>query len=153
MKTGDWSRWWALPANDRLALGLAFVWLPLTGLGLRWLGFKRMQDRVASSAHLSQSPPEYAVERARTLSRWVGVAARRGMARGTCLTQSLTLLRLLQREGVMGQLRIGVRLQAGQLDAHAWVEVDGQPVNDSPDVTARYAAYDHTRPFDSRSFR
>lgn len=112
-----------------------------------------MQDRVASSAHLSQSPPEYAIERARTLSRWVGVAARRGMARGTCLTQSLTLLRLLQREGMMGQLRIGVRLQAGQLDAHAWVEVDGQPVNDSPDVTARYAAYDHTRPFDSRSFR
>ncbi len=153
MRTGDWARWWALPANDWLALALAFVWLPLTGLGLRWLGFKRMQDRVATRAIPSETPPEIAVERGRTLSRWVGVAARCGLVRGTCLTQSLTLLRLLQREGMMGQLRIGVRMQADQLDAHAWVEVDGQPVNDSPDVTTRYAAYAHTRPFNSRSFR
>lgn len=136
-----------------MALGLAFVWLPLMSLGLRWLGFKNMQRRVAVPMDASVAPLEGAKDRARTVSRWVEVAARRGVVRGTCLTQSLALLRLLRREEIVGQLRIGVRLQAGQLDAHAWVEVDGEPMNDSPDVATRYAAYDHTLPFDSRSFR
>lgn len=153
MRPGNWGRWRALPANDRLALSLAFVWLPLFVLGLRWLGFKKMQDQVTKPSNMAVASPAQAKDRARTVSRWVDVAARRGVVRGTCLTQSLTLLRLLRREDIVGQLRIGVRMQAGQLDAHAWVEVDGEPVNDSQDVASRYAAYSNTRPFNSGSFR
>jgi hypothetical protein len=34
-----------------------------------------------------------------------------------------------------------VRFEEGVLTAHAWVEKDGIPVNDNPEVVARYAAF------------
>jgi hypothetical protein len=48
-----------------------------------------------------------------------------------CLMRSLVLLRVLARRGVSGQLVIAVRPQErDQLNAHAWVEVRGQPLLD-----------------------
>lgn len=45
-----------------------------------------------------------------------------------CLMRSLVLLRMLARRGVAGNLVIAVRPQEDlTLDAHAWVEIDGQP--------------------------
>ena len=48
---------------------------------------------------------------------------------------------LLRRRGVQSQLCIGVRLTQGALDAHAWVECEGVPVNDNPDVNAQFASF------------
>jgi transglutaminase superfamily protein len=46
-----------------------------------------------------------------------------------CLMRSLVLLRVLARRGVSGELVIAVRPEArDRLDAHAWVEVAGQPL-------------------------
>jgi len=46
-----------------------------------------------------------------------------------CLMRSLVLLRLLARRGTTGRLVVAVAPPAGdQLDAHAWVEVDGEPL-------------------------
>jgi hypothetical protein len=59
-----------------------------------------------------------------------------------CLVRSLCLQWLLRRRGVASELRIGARLVGGQLESHAWVEVDGRPVNDAPDVAERYAAFE-----------
>mgnify|MGYP000718269785 CR=1 FL=1 len=41
------------------------------------------------------------------------------------------------------ELRLGVR-KAPDLEAHAWVEVAGRPVNDDDDVRRRYAAFDRS---------
>jgi hypothetical protein len=38
-------------------------------------------------------------------------------------------------------LRIGVRLSEGKLDAHAWVEHTGIPINDRPDVSTDFAPF------------
>ncbi len=40
------------------------------------------------------------------------------------------------------RLRIGVRLDDAAFDAHAWVEVEGVPVNDKPDIARHFAAFD-----------
>jgi len=72
----------------------------------------------------------------------VGIAARRGLWRATCLPRALTLWRLLRHQGLRAELRIGVRKEAGLLDAHAWVEYDGLPLDDASDVAERYAAFD-----------
>lgn len=152
MTLADWRRWQALPPNDRRSILLAMIGLPLVGVGIRWLGFKAMQRRIMG-ASVACSTDAQGTDRAMVLARWVDAAARRGVYSGTCLSRSMTLLWLLRRERIAGQLRIGVRMVAGQLDAHAWVEVDSQPVNDQPDVSRRYAAYEHTMPFDGRSFR
>jgi hypothetical protein len=62
--------------------------------------------------------------------------------RSRCLQRSLVLAWLLRRRGIDGRLRIGVQTDEGGLIAHAWVEVAGEPVNDTRDHCARYAAFE-----------
>jgi hypothetical protein len=45
-----------------------------------------------------------------------------------CLVRATTLRRHLVAAGLDATVRIGVRRDGAQLDAHAWVEVDGHPV-------------------------
>ena len=150
----DLRRWRALTSTERKHLAQALLGLTWVALGTRWLGFKAMHRRVTLSALVGGSlDTPCAVANARAIQRWVEVAARRGPIAGTCLTRSLTLLMLLKREGIPGDLRIGVRLDAGKLDAHAWVEVNGEPVNETPDVASRYAAYERTVPINSKGFQ
>jgi len=48
---------------------------------------------------------------------------------------------MLRRRGVASQLRIGVRINQGILDAHAWVEYAGTPVNDREDVGEQFSPF------------
>jgi len=59
-----------------------------------------------------------------------------------CLGESLTLVVLLQRLAYPASLRIGARRAAAGLEAHAWVELDGMPLNDRPDIAADYAPFE-----------
>ena len=72
----------------------------------------------------------------------VNRAANHVLGPATCLTRSLLLRWLLRRYGTPSDLRIGVRFEEGELAAHAWVEKDGIPLNDRPELVARYAAFD-----------
>jgi len=74
------------------------------------------------------------------LGRLVDIAANYHPFRPRCLPRSLALARLLARRGVSTDVRIGVRTEGGRLDAHAWVELDGRALNDSPTVHERFAA-------------
>jgi len=76
-------------------------------------------------------------QRERTIVRAVGV----GLYPGNCLSRSLTLWWLLQRQGIAAEIQIGVR-NGGQLfQAHAWVEVQGTPCYEVPDVRQHYTAF------------
>jgi hypothetical protein len=109
---------------------------------LRLTGLQRLRakhkDIVATAPPAID--PGVAKDRALHLALLVGIAARNGPYRGTCLSRSFTLLQLLQREGINADLRLGVRKEA-TLEAHAWVEYEGRPLNDTPDVATRYAPY------------
>ena len=48
-----------------------------------------------------------------------------------CLPRSLALYRALSRAGASPQLWIGFRKQAGRVDGHAWVTVDGRAVGEA----------------------
>lgn len=129
-----------LPAREQKTLMVSLVLLPLFWLGLRLAGLQRFQawlDRspIAPRAPLSQ--PEAAA-----LGVAVNRAANHILGPASCLTRSLLLRWLLRRYGTPSDLRIGVRLEEDVLVAHAWVEKDGIPVNDSPEVVARFAAFD-----------
>lgn len=50
-----------------------------------------------------------------------------------CLPQSLALARLLARRGHPCELVLGARPRDARLDAHAWVEQQGLPLNSAPD--------------------
>jgi len=126
----------ALPAAERLVLLRAAFWLPVTVLALKLRGM----GREVLAAPPAVRPPSGAVAPAR-IAHLVAIAARHGLARGNCLSQSLTLSRLLRAHGHGGQLRIGARRGATGLEAHAWVEHDGRPLNDAADVAQRYVPF------------
>lgn len=58
-----------------------------------------------------------------------------------CLQRSAVLACLLKRYGIAAQMVIGA--QQMPFKAHAWVEVNGQVVNDKPYVGEIYATLDH----------
>lgn len=134
----------ALNPSDRRRLLAALVLLPTAALGLRLFGLTRLNEMASRwfASRQSEAPALDSTARARVIARLVQIAARSGLYRGNCLTQSLTLLWLLQREGIPSELRIGVRKDAGELEAHAWVEVSGIPINDGDDVRTRYRPFD-----------
>lgn len=60
-------------------------------------------------------------------------AARYGVFRPQCLVRSLAIQRMLRRRGIpAGSMRIGVRMRNGSFQAHAWVELRGAVLGDSP---------------------
>jgi hypothetical protein len=73
-------------------------------------------------------------------ARMIAAAARYGGVRTSCLARSETLWWMLRRQGIAGELRIGVRKNHGAFAAHAWVEWKGRVLNDGTDVHERFAA-------------
>lgn len=54
-----------------------------------------------------------------------------------CLPRALLLAALLRRRGIAADLWLGARV-GGDFDAHAWVEIDGAPINEAADLEAQY---------------
>ena len=59
--------------------------------------------------------------------------------RALCLEQSLALYILLRRRSIAAERRLGV--QPRPFYAHAWVEVDGAPVNETLDLAQTFIAF------------
>lgn len=148
---GHTSRFLALSASERRTVLAAAAGLPLLRAGLAVFGLERMQRWLHREA-----PPgtgALTLDDAQRLGALVNAAARRVLGRHHCLTRSLYLWWLLRRRGVHAKLRIGVRLEDGALEAHAWVEYDGIPINDRPDVGADFPPFMDSispRRFDTR---
>ena len=106
--------------------------------GLRLTGFERTRRWLAGRPSAAGRHADVAPEEVQRLVFLVGVAARAGFTRHTCLPRSLVLQRFLVQRGLPAVLRIGVRREGGQIAGHAWVEVAGQPVGEPEDVEARF---------------
>jgi hypothetical protein len=132
-----------LSGAERWLLAQALLALPLVALGLRCWGFRRLQARLNQGAALALQSPAIKsdMDQARATARMVRTAACHNLFRPTCLPQSLVLWWLLRRQGLAGELHIGVRPEASRLEAHAWVEFQGQPLNDGADVGRRFAPF------------
>ena len=141
------ARWRALSRADQRTVLLAGAAMPVFWLGLRVLGLPRFQAILQRRPVARSSSMPLADMQA--LGELVNIAARHTLGPRTCLTRSLLLGWLLQRRGVQSQLRIGVRLTQGALDAHAWVECEGIPVNDRPDVSAQFASFGDLIPLEA----
>ena len=57
--------------------------------------------------------------------------------RSKCLEQTMAGYGLLRRRGAAVQIRMGV--QTYPFSAHAWLELNGMPVTESPEVVANFA--------------
>jgi hypothetical protein len=84
------------------------------------------------------TPAPEELYRARRYAYWLNIASRHHVVRARCLHRSLVLHHWLRRERMPSDLRIGVRKDNGTLKAHAWVELGGRVVSDSPSAVAAF---------------
>ncbi len=120
----------------------AAVALPAIAMALRLVSLRRLLAILVWGTGATAGAGDG--EQARRMAALVDIAARRGVHAGNCLSRSVTLWWLLRRRGIGCELRIGVRKEGEMLLAHAWVEHDGVPVNDSVTVCRRYAAFERS---------
>lgn len=124
-------------AERRLLLTSAFL-LPVLAAAVLVVGFVRVLGWLADEPAKTRRPDAEAP----ALAALVNAAANHLPIACSCLTRSLLLDWMLRRRGFASELRIGVRLVHDRLQAHAWVQLNGTPVNDTPGAVETFAAFE-----------
>jgi hypothetical protein len=128
-----WARLRSLDAAQWRVLLVSLLLVPAVQLSLRMRGFGWTARQLASRSDAPARPPDG--DEARAAAEAVAIVAGRPVVGARCLGRSLLLWFLLRRRGIDAELVVGARrVVGGTLAAHAWVEVEGQPVNDEPKV-------------------
>jgi Transglutaminase-like superfamily len=129
-----WRRFWGLSGYARGIVLEAAAGLLVTRVGLRVAGFPRWRAALAWLTQGTAAPGSAGraeIELARTVARWAAAAARHLPFSANCLDRSMTLWWLLRRRGIAADLRIGGRKENGRFEAHAWVELGGEALDDA----------------------
>jgi Transglutaminase-like superfamily len=130
------------PAQKLFLQALAL--LPLVSLSLRWSGFRTTQTALQKiiPSPLPEQNPDDVSRRIALTAHMVNAAGRHGVFHPSCLAKSLTLWWLLGRQGIDARLRIGIRKEKDNFEAHAWVEREGTALNEPEEHHRHYAAFD-----------
>jgi hypothetical protein len=118
--------------------GRCFLAVALTRASLKLAGFRRT---TGWAQRLSGGRTAAAGDRdqAEQVARKIAIAAAFFPGRAICLEQSIALFVLLRRQGLAAALRIGV--QPYPFKAHAWVEVNGEPIYENADELVKFVAF------------
>jgi len=145
------SRFQALHAAERQVFLSAMVLLPAVSLRMKFFSIKSTLTWLSRQIPLRANgilEGERDLAQARRTAGLVRQAIYNSPIKGECLSQSLVLWHLLSCQGIESEVRIGVQkeeerlpLVAENFNAHAWVEYQGEVLNDQPDVGQRYIAF------------
>jgi hypothetical protein len=123
---------------ERQLLIQTFILLGLIILGLRWLPFQKILDILAniSQAFSRQQPSTIRLEQ---IVHAVELSSNYMPGEVLCLPRALTMQVLMRHQGYAPQFRIGVaKGKEGNLEAHAWVEYQGNVVMGYMSDLSRY---------------
>lgn len=122
--------WLALPRTERATLSLMLAGLPLVWLGLLVAGYKRTRALIEKVSRHPQPRDAGAADLldAERVAQLAAVAGIHGLVRATCLPRALAVYGVLRRRGLQPELKLGVRRKDQEIEAHAWVELEGQPL-------------------------
>jgi hypothetical protein len=124
-------------AQDWIRLLQVWLLLLAVDIALRILPFRKLQGWTRPARE--QEIPAIQVEKIiRRSSDFVDLAARHHLYPMTCLRRSLVKQYLLSQQGVNTDLHIGVRRDQDKLDAHAWLEYQGQPIGEKDPPAVKY---------------
>lgn len=139
-------RFSALESSAQKLFLQSLALLPLVSFSLRCGGFRATQTTLQKTIgnSLPKQDPGYVSQRIALTAHMVNAADRHGVFHPSCLAKSLTLWWLLGRQGIDARLRIGIRKERDNFEAHAWVEREGTAVNELEEYHRHYAAFDAT---------
>jgi hypothetical protein len=112
---------------------------------LRFLGFRRWKEfveRRVKRANAGAVQPRTSAVAAQRIVQLEEAAARNLPFKTNCLEQSLVLWPLLRRRGFSAELKFGARKDAGKFEAHAWVELDGEALNNDSEENRGFVPFD-----------
>jgi len=135
--------WLSLSKSDRaLVINAAFL-LPIVAASLKTVGLRRTQSWLTRNSLGPMVPPtEQTRANVRRAAQMVAVACRQYPFRSNCLPRTIVLWSLLRRGGIDADVRIGVRCNTeGAVKAHAWLEWNGEVINDAADVAREYLPF------------
>jgi hypothetical protein len=136
------ARFRKLAAWERVIFLRALFLLPVVSVAIRIVGLKRTWTWLEAGARRTRSDRAASRDDPAHVAWLVMAAARHGLVRASCLPISLTVQRLLREHGIETAVRLGVRKIDGRLEAHAWVEKDGEPLSDDAQASGAYAAFE-----------
>lgn len=127
-----------LSSRELIILAQAAALLPTVRMACGFVTFARLQrvsDRMARPSRANGLRPE-------TAARLVRIAAEHSLYRARCLEKSLVLRWILCREGVDARIILGARKEDKEMQAHAWVEVDGVSLDDVTDIHRPFSPFE-----------
>ena len=130
----------SMPCRERKLLLQVVLVVPLIGIALRLVGFKRASSWLRRFARTNATVPnpEAEVERHR---RILILLHRRVPFVGGCLARALAIWFLLRRKGIATHLRFGMRRPTGTLEVHSWVEYKEKPLTLDQRVQEHYSSF------------
>ncbi|MBI4445029.1 MAG: lasso peptide biosynthesis B2 protein [Acidobacteria bacterium] len=114
-----------LSRGEKLIVLRAFFLLPLVSVVFQFrkeIWRKPLQESITV---LKKAQGSRNLPRAQRIAALVRAAKYRLPFQITCLSESVVVYRLLQKQGISSRVRLGVTKGAEGLQAHAWVEHDG----------------------------
>lgn len=130
-------KYFALTPAGRAIVLRSLLLLPMVAVLLRARGMARTMAWLGRLGRRAERDP--AALAPREIARLVDAAA--SLLRAACLPRSLVLWHVLRHHSASAEVQLGVcRLADGSLSAHAWVELDGLPLNDHANAREHYAA-------------
>jgi hypothetical protein len=138
---------------ERAAIIRTLVFLPMVASCLRFFGVRKTLALLEVSAFQSMGLNHTDTDdkaRALIIARSFQRAVQYMPMKATCLPRAIVLWYLLRREGILGEICIGVRkdqkaerIGLENFNAHAWVEYGGLVLNDWPGVHQHYVVFEH----------
>jgi len=137
---GRWRRYRALSRPERRLFRAAWWALLLSDLKLRFAERRTLEAALAPPPPAARAarPVSPAAGDLQKVAQAVASAAANHLWLMHCLPRSLALQRLLARRRIASTFRIGVRKDFGELQAHAWVEVEGMPLGEPEAIEERF---------------
>jgi hypothetical protein len=144
-----------------LAQGFAWSdWMTLIEAWLRLFFFHlallmMSYDRLIESTRQRDHEPEdlsHALMLAQHIQKLVGYAARLHLIPMTCLVKSLVLQKMLNKQNIPAQVKIGAQKIESAIYAHAWVEVIGIPIGEAADIAQKFNVLESSRKIGNRQF-
>ena len=137
-------RFLQLNRKQKRTVLVAAVTLVTTRIGLRLFGFRAWQKFLGAFGErpAAEFVCDESIGRALAIARLQSSAERHLFFRPSCLEHSLVLQWMLRPEGIAAAMRIGGRKQSGRFEAHAWVEVNGIPLDNTRADGAEFVPFD-----------